>query len=75
MPGWHLGEKANSDLIRYKFIISSRNNYFIELLSMRKVNNEWRQAWRLYSGSESSKAIKQQFDPDFPRDKTGKIDY
>lgn len=72
--GWHIGNR-NEDYFRYKILISTRNNYFVEKLTLRKVNNEWRQAWRLYKGKEENNPIKQYADPDFPRNRIGEFDY
>ena len=74
--------RSNPESIRYNIFISARNGMFTELLRLRKVNGVWKSAMKVEKKNYSEKTpnapptlLKEQVDPDFPKDKNGQIQW
>ncbi|HMS83656.1 MAG TPA: hypothetical protein PKD12_08400 [Nitrospira sp.] len=68
----------SSDSLRLNIFFSARNQFFTQLLRMRRIGNQWKIAIKVVSvpmEGEQIKTLLETIDPGFPLEKDGHIDW
>ena len=71
---WQL--PADRNAVRYSLAIFTRNGILSQTLMLQRVNGSWRQASQIFKASSSKKRqvlLYEWADPEFPRNKKGKV--
>ncbi|TKB70683.1 MAG: hypothetical protein E8D52_00900 [Nitrospira sp.] len=68
----------SNDSLRWNIFFSARNQFFTELLRMRRIDNQWKTALKVINlpvEGEQSKTLLEKIDPGFPLEKSGHVDW
>lgn len=69
-----LSQPLYPDRVRYEILIGARNGRFLENLSLRRINGQWKRALRVTS-RDQKRLFLEEIDPTFSRDPKGSPDW